>query len=45
MIIASDFKETVREREFSMLFTLFLRNFIVTEEAIAVFTKSKQIWD
>lgn len=45
MTIASDFKETARERQFSMLFILFITDFIVKQEAIAVLTKSKQMWD
>lgn len=43
MIIASDFKETVRERWFPMLlFILFITDFIVKEAAIAVLIKANK---
>ena len=42
MIIASDFKETVRERQFPMLFILFITEFTAKQEAIAVLTKANK---
>lgn len=42
MIIASDFKETVRERQFPILFILFITDFIMKEAAIAVLIKANK---
>lgn len=42
MIIASNFKETVRERQFPMLFILSIADFIVKEAVIAVLIKANK---